>query len=331
MMGHYDIIGDVHGYAETLELLLDKLGYENSGPCWKHAERTAVFVGDLIDRGPGNFKALEMVKNMTDNGCALIVMGNHEYNALCFHTRDDRGRFLRPHNEKNIAQHKTVLTEIDAGGLQTQKKWAVYLEWFRKMPLFLELKGFRVVHACWDPHSINFIKKWAAPTTQNGFFRDNKGRLTDEFLVQSARKGSEAFDVIDVLLKGEEIPLPEDHPGIYDKDNNHRKRVRLKWWIPHYKRQNLQTYDQVARVDPDTREKLMGLDIPGNVLEEIRKKGETRAASPIFIGHYWFSGEPRLLTGTVASLDYSVAKGGPLVCYRWDGEKRPDPEKFVCQ
>ena len=48
----YDVIGDVHGYADKLEGLLVKLGYSHRTGVWGHPERTAVFIGDLIDRGP---------------------------------------------------------------------------------------------------------------------------------------------------------------------------------------------------------------------------------------------------------------------------------------
>jgi hypothetical protein len=51
---------------------------------------------------------------------------------------------------------------------------------------------------------------------------------------------------------------------------------------------------------------------------------------PIFIGHYWLPPErPAPLTPTIACLDYSVAAGGPLVAYRWDGERHLRPDKFV--
>ena len=51
---------------------------------------------------------------------------------------------------------------------------------------------------------------------------------------------------------------------------------------------------------------------------------------PIFIGHYWLPPQrPAPLTPTVACLDYSVAGGGPLVAYRWDGERYLRPDKFV--
>ena len=50
---------------------------------------------------------------------------------------------------------------------------------------------------------------------------------------------------------------------------------------------------------------------------------------PCFNGHYWLEGEPELMAPNVAILDHSIAKGGALTAYRWDGEQRLDAAKFV--
>ncbi|WP_281170011.1 hypothetical protein [Fodinicurvata sediminis] len=42
----------MHGHASALERLLGKLGYRHDGTCYRHPERTAVFLGDFVDRGP---------------------------------------------------------------------------------------------------------------------------------------------------------------------------------------------------------------------------------------------------------------------------------------
>ena len=55
----------------------------------------------------------------------------------------------------------------------------------------------------------------------------------------------------------------------------------------------------------------------------------TRDQPPVFIGHYWQTGDPEPLAANVACLDYSVGKYGSLVAYRWDGEKELSTEKFV--
>lgn len=81
--GPFDIIGDVHGCATELEELLAELGY---GMQWADGwptvsapdARTAVFVGDLTDRGPRSPDVLRIVMSMVENGTALCVPGNHD-------------------------------------------------------------------------------------------------------------------------------------------------------------------------------------------------------------------------------------------------------------
>ncbi|MBQ1090274.1 polynucleotide kinase-phosphatase [Streptomyces sp. B93] len=75
LTGPFDIIGDIHGCASELEALLGKLGYTDG----VHPEgRTAVFVGDLVDRGPDSPGVLRRVMSMVKSGNALCVPGNHE-------------------------------------------------------------------------------------------------------------------------------------------------------------------------------------------------------------------------------------------------------------
>ncbi len=71
----------MHGHAERLEALLDTLGYLQHAGAWRHPERTVVFVGDFIDRGPGQLRTLNLVRSMIDAGLAQAVMGNHELNC----------------------------------------------------------------------------------------------------------------------------------------------------------------------------------------------------------------------------------------------------------
>jgi hypothetical protein len=53
-------------------------------------------------------------------------------------------------------------------------------------------------------------------------------------------------------------------------------------------------------------------------------------AKPVFVGHYWLSGrQPELLRHNIACVDWSVAKGGFLCAYRWDGERELNAGKFV--
>ncbi|MEU8969152.1 polynucleotide kinase-phosphatase [Streptomyces monashensis] len=75
LTGPFDIIGDIHGCSAELESLLQKLGYADG----VHPDgRTAVFVGDLVDRGPDSPGVLRRVMSMVGSGHALCVPGNHE-------------------------------------------------------------------------------------------------------------------------------------------------------------------------------------------------------------------------------------------------------------
>jgi len=81
--GPFDIIGDVHGCADELEVLLDKLGYTVS---WNGKDvavtppegRRVIFVGDLVDRGPRSPDVLRIAKHMVDAGTGMVVVGNHD-------------------------------------------------------------------------------------------------------------------------------------------------------------------------------------------------------------------------------------------------------------
>jgi len=80
--GPFDIIGDVHGCYEELIALLSQLGYklESTSEATRAIPpdgRKAIFVGDLVDRGPEIPSVLRLVMNMVQDGSALCVPGNH--------------------------------------------------------------------------------------------------------------------------------------------------------------------------------------------------------------------------------------------------------------
>ena len=110
--GPFDIIGDVHGCYDELVVLLERLGYEltsradpleETGLSVTHRQgRKAVFVGDLVDRGPGVAKVIKLVMTMVADGAALCVAGNHESKLL----RKLRGRNVQISHglEESLAQ-----------------------------------------------------------------------------------------------------------------------------------------------------------------------------------------------------------------------------------
>lgn len=91
--GPFDIIGDLHGCCDELELLFERLGYakrhfDEADPVWGRDyyahpdQRRAIFLGDLVDRGPRNLDALRVARNMALAGTAFCIPGNHDAKLL---------------------------------------------------------------------------------------------------------------------------------------------------------------------------------------------------------------------------------------------------------
>ena len=296
----YDLIGDIHGHADALQQLLAKLGYAKKKGVYRHPDRQAIFLGDFIDRGPKIRETLEIVRPMIDSGTALAVMGNHELNALAFHTPDPEkpGEYLRPRNEKNSHQHTETMRQVPAGELIS------YLSWFRTLPLWLDLDGLRVVHACWDETRMAEIS----------------GPVTDEFLYSACLPAGSLFEPVEAILKGKEARLPTG-TTFRDKDGHERTATRVKW----YERPDGHTYRTYAMASEPIES---DLPLPNEVIQAAVPYPED--AKPVFVGHYWLTGrQPELLRQNIACVDWSVAKGGFLCAYRWDGERELDAGKFV--
>ena len=69
----FDVIGDIHGEFDKLTSLLGVLGYSETAGVWRHPQRTAVFVGDLIDRGPQQLETVGLVRGMVEAGAARCI------------------------------------------------------------------------------------------------------------------------------------------------------------------------------------------------------------------------------------------------------------------
>lgn len=285
----YDVIGDVHGHAAKLEALLSAMGYEQRNGAWRAPEgRQAIFVGDLIDRGPEQLKVLEIVRGMVDAGDARLVLGNHEFNAIGFWLG------LRPRTAKNRGQHAAFLAEVGEDS-DLHREW---VDWFRQHPMALDLDGIRVVHAWWDDEARATIT--AARGGESGLLTDDvMRRLYQDPELEAARK---------LLTCGVEWPLPD---GVFmqDKEGHKHPEARLAVW-----RHEADRLPEVALVPRSSRHLIPDIEIPA----EYRLGPVTGA--PILIGHHWFSGQVRLESAKVACVDWSAAKDGPLVAYRWHGE-----------
>jgi len=307
-----DIIGDVHGCANTLKRLLEKLGYTQQDNTYFHPWRQAIFVGDIVDRGPRIRESLHIVKNMVDAGSAQCVMGNHEYNALGYitPTPDSEGgsdvKYVRAHN----GRHNRLIAETLMQFASFPEEWRVFLEWFRTLPVYLELDGCRVVHACWDDQ---LIREYVAAT---GGQQD----IDKTFIQLSSDKHTLQGRFMDRLTRGTDLSLPEGL-SMRSKDGYERRLFRTKFWAE----------DPVTLADVAFQPDPLPADIAGRALTDAdRQKIIYYPADmpPVFVGHYWLQGKPKPMRSNVACLDYSAVKFGRLVAYRFDGESTLDESKF---
>ena len=127
--GPFDIFGDLHGCAGELRALLLQLGWERyqletSEPpwgdeCWRHPTRQAIFLGDLVDRGPHTADTVRIVRNMVTTGTAFCVPGNHDVKFM---------RWLR--GKKVQVKHglESSIAEVESWTPEERTKLAAFLD-----------------------------------------------------------------------------------------------------------------------------------------------------------------------------------------------------------
>jgi hypothetical protein len=301
----YDLIGDIHGRADRLFALLRKMDYAQKDGVWHHATRQVVFLGDFIDRGAAPIEVLTTAKAMADVGSAFCVMGNHELNAIGWHTPDSYGEgFLRPHNDSNRRQHAAFLEAVGDGS-PAHRQW---IEWFKTLPLWLELDGIRVVHACWDEAAMQTLSPCLSA----------KHTVLENAWPRLFVDGSPEFKASELLLKGEELGLP-DGVSFKDKDDITRRKARVKWWLS-----GAVDWPELAL------EQKIARQLPAILAVRDVRPGYPVDAPPVFVGHYWRTGAPELFAPNIACVDYSAPEqDGKLVAYRWQGETRLLTGNFV--
>lgn len=233
-----DVIGDIHGQYETLMKLGVYLGYDVENG-WTHREgRVLVFLGDLIDRGDQSLEVAELVLSLVRSGRALCLMGNHEYNLVGYNLAIEK---------KKRSNEKTV---IDLGA--RHQRWAPVLEFFRTLPLALDLPALRVIHAVWhqqhyaavaevlrvrpamadpaDPANtandaleptIEWLRRHVSLSTPF----DAKG--LQQGLPTTKPHGQEDLPH-EILMKGHE---ERADATFLDSDGKEREFVRVTWWL----------------------------------------------------------------------------------------------------
>ena len=271
----WGVIPDIHADMVLLETAIARLQDDK-------VENFA-FLGDFIDAGKARSTSddravLNKVKNLINNGSARAVMGNHELNAILFHTFGDDGLPLRDHSAKNCRQHQSFIKQIGVGTAEA----AEWVEWFLSLPLWLEMNTFRLVHAYWGAKEIELISE-----------RRPDGRLKREDLPEVATQTTAFGKAVQTLVSGPEIALPE---GLWFEDSGGNKRydVRVAWWRTHAK-----TWRDIGLsvADPEV--------LPQSACTGMLEETLYPESDPIvFCGHYKMRGDPKLESGNVLCLDY---------------------------
>lgn len=316
MAGQYagfDVIGDVHGCADALTALMERLGYVRRGGSFEYRDqrrpRQAIFLGDIIDRGPRIREAVLCVQEMVERGHARMVLGNHEYHALAYSTPaspDSDRDYLRPHTPRNTRLLNHTLEQF----ANHPEDWRDALEWFAGLPLWLSWPDLRVVHACWDDA---LVEAWLA--------RYGTATLNSAALQASADYQSMEFRCIDRLTRGIDLRLPEGL-SITSADGVTRRGFRVKFWV-----NDPRTYGDVEFQPDPLPDGIAQRPLPGHQREALLYYGPDQV--PLLVGHYWQRGRPCCLAANLACVDYSAVRGGRLAAYRFDGEAALSDEHFT--
>ncbi len=296
----YDIIGDVHGHAQLLKKMLLELGYKKTTSGYVHPDRKAVFVGDFINRGPSIRKAFRTIRTMVENGNALAILGNHEINIIISHIKNKDNLFQK----NDISELKTI-NEFRP----YPEEWKDHVKWLRTLPLFLELDGLRVVHACWSDEAVEYIKQNIPP-----------GRIKKEVFKQLYKTpDTPVAQYIWLLTKGIQFRLPGDLK-IKNNKGTCPRSFRMRWW----ENPRGKTFEELSF---ESKFELPGYTVPPEIIPQSLPYPESDPA--VFFGHYCRHNGPYIIKPNVCCIDACINGNKTLLAYRWDGETMLSEAKLV--
>lgn len=154
--GPVDLVGDVHGELEALELLLHNLGYGRDGA---HPEgRRLVFLGDLVDRGPDSLGVVRRVAGLIEAGVAQCVVGNHELNLLLGKRRHGNEWFYGQEQRLEVGKKRASSGPRIPQRRVSHAEREELLLFIQRLPLALEREDLRAVHACWHGSRVDELR-----------------------------------------------------------------------------------------------------------------------------------------------------------------------------
>lgn len=288
---HTHIIPDIHGRVHKLIIALKALGFVHTRGAWRHPQGdTAAFLGDFIDRGPDNAAVIRIVRDMIEAGTAVAVIGNHELNAIQYHTDNpETGDGIKARTPEAAHNQRTFLDEFPLGSPRVREAIA----WMQSLPIVHDAGDFRIVHACWDQRAVDVLLAESPDATLRGD------------LVYRSHRHDPFGRAVERLTKGPGAALPAGYVAT-DSEGVSRQHVRTCWWKP-----KALTWADAAMSVVNVDE-LPSCPPPLDVLHAFYPPDQ----KPVFFGHYWLEGAPALQAENVLCLDYSAGLHGPLVTYR---------------
>ena len=193
-----------------------------------------------------------------------------------------------------------------------------FVDWFRTLPMWLDLGGLRVAHACWHDDSLAVLPSVSADTP-----------ISTEFMIAAHVRRSAGHDhdsaeytAVETVLKGPEMRVPTPY---LDKDGHRRRHARIRWWD-----HEATTMRQLAEIPPgatteDGQPYPPLPDEPSGAADKFRYVGDV----PVVFGHYWRTEHTPATTSRAVCVDFSAVRCGHLAAYRWDGEPTIDRAKLT--
>lgn len=288
-----DFIGDIHGCYADLERLFLKLGYQKKDGIFLHEERIPVFLGDYINRGPKILEVLNLVRKMEQSGNAYAIMGNHEFNFLAYHYKDEKGIHFRPNTERYYNYIRATIEPLKENNVLEE-----YLQWMSTLPLIVKSENFNAVHAQWSEE----LERHLAT------FQFSK---LDELTMRRIHLDTNLLSTVSSIVKGEEFEITASFEKKY-KFLFRQDRERIFWWKKN--RTNLmKDWLDVGKVNQN-------IEIDPADFSFVKDFEVTN--KPTFFGHYWLEpSEFRLIGENICCLDFSVAYGGYIGAYRFNNDE----------
>lgn len=287
----FDFIGDLHGQWKRARALLSRLGYRRRDGIFCHPGRKAVFLGDILNRGPRVADTVRMVREMEQAGSAVCLLGNHEF-WTWWHERRLRAGLPSVLPDKTL----DAIARSRASFGKSTGEWERLLQWIERLPVVFNarLPGGESafgVHACMDPVAAAFLG-------------NNKLLRCDAL----GRTPGRRFYSLMSLIEG---------PSFFPCGGE--KSVRMRWWLSRLPN-SMAEATFTARALPEHQAP------PTSLLSKLHPL--LPGHPPVFFGHYGFPKPARPILPNAACLDLGAGQGGPVAAYSWNGEQRLLKSRF---